>query len=118
MTSLNFDQLNPQAKQSLAVTLASFVLQDAKIPINADNLKKALTSSKNTVPDSFVHAFTLTFESLPLDKLLVVGGGSGGSASSTAPAKAKEEKKTEAKKEEPTVVEEPEVDMDMGDLFG
>ena len=116
MTSLNFDQLNPQAKQSLAVTLASFVLQDAKIPVNADNLKKALTTSKNTVPDSLITAFTHTFESLPLDKLLVVGGGSSGSASSSAPAK--EEKKVEAKKEAPKVVEEPEVDMDMGDLFG
>ena len=118
MTSLNFDHLNPQAKQSLAITLASFVLHDAKIPVNADNLKKALTSSKNTVPDNLIHAFTPTLESLPLEKLLVVGGGSGGSTLSPAPAQTKEEKKTEAKKEEPKVVEEPEVDMDMGDLFG
>ena len=116
MTSLNFDQLNPQAKHTLAVTLASFVLQDSKIPVNADNLKKALTSSKNTVPDCLVQCFVHSLESTPLDKLLVVGGGSGSSASSSAPAK--EEKKVEAKKEAPKVVEEPEVDMDMGDLFG
>ena len=120
MTSLNFEQLNSQAKQTLAITLAAFVLKDSKIPVNAENLKKALESSKNKVSDPIVHVFAHTLETTPLDKLLQVGGSASGSSQASAPASGKApEAKVEAKKEAPKPVEEEvEVDMDMGDLFG
>ena len=113
MSSLDFTALNPQAKNQLALTLASFLLHDSKTPVNADNLNKVLKSAHLDVPALWTNAFVHTLEVAPLDKLLSCGG----SSNASAPVQAKEEKKVEAKVEAPKE-EEVEVDMDMGDMFG
>ena len=117
MTSLDLQKLSTQEKNQLALTLGSFILNDGKSPINADNLNKVLKASKNDVPAFWVNAFVHTFESTPLDKFLTVGSSSASAPAQAEAKPAKEEKKVEAKKPEPKVEEEP-VDMDMGDLFG
>ena len=119
MTSLDFAALSKDAKAQLALTLASFILHDAKIPVNAENLNKALKASGNDASDSLGKTFAAALEATPVEKFLVCGGGAAGPAPAAAAKDAKpakEEKKVEAKAKEPEP--EPEVDMDMGDLFG
>ena len=122
MTSLDISALSKEGKSQLALTLATFVLHDAKIPINADNLNKVLKASNNDASDGLIRTFASVLEASPVDKFLKVGGGGAPAGAASAGAAkdnkaGKEEKKVEAKKA-PEPEPEPDVDMDMGDLFG
>ena len=117
MSNLDFNALSKDAKSQLALTLATFILHDSKTPINADNLNKVLKASHNEAPAQWANAFSHTLENTPVDKFLSCGSSGQGAAPAQASAPAKAEKKAEAKKEE-VKEEEPEVDFDMGDMFG
>ena len=80
------------------------LLKDVGVAADKENLKVMIEKLKGKEIHELVAAGMSKFASIP----------SGGAAapSSAAPAKA------EAKKEEAKVEAEPEVDVDMGDLFG
>ena len=82
------------------------LLKEVGVAADKENLKVMIEKlAGKSIPD-LIKAGQSKFASIP----------SGGAAapSSAAPAGAK----AEAKKEEPVKVDEPEVDVDMGDLFG
>ena len=117
MTSLDFAALPAAGKTQLALTLAAFVLNDAKLPLNADNLNKVLKAANVEANAGLTKTFASALEATPVDKFLKVGGSGSGPAQAAAPAK-EEKKNVEMKKQAAEPEPEPEVDMDMGDMFG
>ena len=118
MTSLDFAALPAAGKSQLALTLAAFILNDAKLPLNADNLNKVLKAANVEADAGLSKTFASVLEATPVDKFLKVGGAGGaGPAQAAAPAK-DEKKNVEMKKQAAEPEPEPEVDMDMGDMFG
>ena len=122
MSSLDVAAMTPASKSQLGLSLAAFLLHDAKMPTNADNMSKVLKAANVQCDECWTRTFVGALEASPVEKFLQVGGGSdAGSApagaAKDAKAPAKDEGKAAAKKA-PEPEPEPEVDMDMGDLFG
>ena len=85
----------------------SKLLKEVGVTVDKENLRTMVEKLKGKSIPELIRAGQAKFASIP-------SGGSGASAAapSNAPAAKKEAPKVEAK------VEEPEVDVDMGDLFG
>ena len=81
------------------------LLKDVGVAADKENLKVMIEKLKGKEIHELVAAGLSKFASIP-------SGGAAAPSSSAPPAKA------EAKKEEVKVEAEPEVDVDMGDLFG
>ena len=116
MTSLDFGAQTQQTKDQLAVTLAALILHDDKADVTADALSRVLKAANITVAPYWPMLFAKALEGKNVGDYLTVSTGAsaqvaGPVATGDAKGPAKEEKK-------PEPVEEPEVDMDMGDLFG
>ena len=117
MTSLDFTAQSQQSKDQLAVTLAALILHDDKSDVTTDAINRVLKSANVTVAAYWPMLFAKALEGKNVGDFLTVStGGSGSGPAPVATAQAKGPAKEEKKVEE--VVEEPEVDMDMGDLFG
>ena len=117
MSNFDFNSLTTPAKSQLALTLASFILHDSKMTISVENLNKVLKASQLSASEHDSSAFSSSLQSNPIDKYFSCGSGAASSATGPAQVNTKVEKKVEAKKEE-VKEEEPEVDFDMGDMFG
>ena len=121
MASLNFEKLNADSKAQLACTLAALILSDNKKEVNAKEIKNILSHAKVETACHWPILFGGLLQGKNLTEL-VQGSSSGavvdsGSAKEATKAPGKDEKK-EVKAEKPKVEEEPEVDLDMGDMFG
>jgi len=121
MASLNFSDLNDDTKGQLGCTLAALILTDSKKNVTSAEINAILKAAHLTVPNHWPLLFESALSGKNVNDLLTGGSGpaAGADSSSTqaaaAPAQAKKEEK---KKEEKLPEAEPEVDMDMGDLFG
>ena len=120
MTSLDFNALNDDLKGQLACTLAALILTDSKKNVNSEEINKILQAAKVQVPAHWPILFESALNGKNVTDILS-GSQASGAAHSEGSAKA-DVKKSEAKnvtiKEEKVKEEEPEVDMDMGDMFG
>ncbi len=116
MTSLDFTAQTQQAKDQLAVTLASLILHDDKSDVTADAINRVLKAANVTVAAYWPMLFAKALEGKNVGDFLTVSSGNAGPAQGNAPVAESKAPVKEAKKEE--VVEEADVDMDMGDLFG
>ena len=96
-------------------SLASMILADGEVEINADNIKALLDASGNEVAAYWPGIFSSHMKDGKINTLLNTlggGGGGGGDAAGAEDAPAAEEKKEEKKVEE-------EVDFSGGmDMFG
>ena len=120
MASLDFNALNNDLKGQLACTLAALILTDSKKNVNSEEINKILKEAKVEVPAHWPILFESALNGKNVSDMLTGSGAhASGASHSEAPANA-QEKKAEAKKpvKEEKKEEEPEVDFDMGDMFG
>ena len=116
MTSLDFSAQSQQSKDQLAVTLAALILHDDKADVTADALSRVLKSANVNVAAYWPMLFAKALEGKNVGDFLTMS--SGGSSSAPAPVAQAESKGAAKEEKKVEVVEEAEVDMDMGDLFG
>ena len=105
--------LSKSQHDELACTYASLLLHDGELEITEEKLNKVITASGNSVEGYWPGLFAKALKGKNIADLLSNAGASSGPAPVAAATDAPAEKK-----EEPKKVEEPEVDVDMGDLFG
>ena len=121
MASLNFDALNEDSKSQLACTLASLILSDSKKNITTDEINKILKSANLSVAAHWPILFANAISGKNVCDLLC-GSSNNASSDVVVPtaqtASLKDAGKKEVPAEKAAVVEEVDVDMDMGDLFG
>ena len=116
MTSLDFSNQSQQSKDQLAVTLAALILHDDKSDVTADAINRILQSANVKVAAYWPMLFAKALEGKNVGDFLTVSTGGSAPAQGNAPvAEAKGPAKVE---KQPEPVEEVEMDMDMGDLFG
>ncbi len=116
MTSLDFTAQSQQTKDQLAVTLAALILHDDKADVTADALSRVLKTANVNVAAYWPMLFAKALEGKNVSDFLTVS--TGGSAQVSAPVATGDAKGPAKEEKKPEPVEEPEVDMDMGDLFG
>ena len=104
-------------KDQLAVSYAAFVLSAQGAEVNADAINAVLKAANVNANAGLVNAVAKSLKGRNVNEFF--GGVGGGSASEAPKKEAKEAAKpAEKEKAKPAPVEEPEEEMDMGDLFG
>ena len=118
MSYTNFTQLDTNAKDQLACTLAALILNDEGSDVTGDAISKIVKAANITVAPYWPMLLGKALEGRNVADLLKVSGG--GSAPAPAQDQAAGNGAAPAKDEKPAapVEEEEDVDMDMGDLFG
>mgnify|MGYP003432651221 CR=1 FL=1 len=111
--SLKFSSMDQKEKQQLALTLASLILSDDKSDITAENLAQILKVANIDVPVYLPMIFANALSGKNVTDLACSSSAVAVATTSAAAPETKKEEKKENKKEE-----EPEVDFDMGDMFG
>ena len=116
MTSLDFTAQSQQSKDQLAVTLAALILHDDKSDVTADAINRILKTANVNVAAYWPMLFAKALEGKNVGDFLTVSNG--GSAQAPAPTSTEQAKAPAKEQKKEEVVEEVELDMDMGDLFG
>ena len=116
MAYQNFTQLDAQARDQFACTLAALILHDESSDVNADSLAKVLKAANIQVAPYWPMLLGKALEGKNVADFLKV---SGGASTAQGPAPAQGQAQAQAKDEKPAapVEEEEEIDMDMGGLF-
>ena len=117
MSTVEISKLSKEQKDQMVVTYAALLLHDGGVSITEDKLAKVIKASGNQVEGYWAGLFAKALQGQDITDLIAnVGGSAGAAAPAGGDAPAAAEAPKAAKKEEK--VEEEEVDMDMGGLFG